>query len=159
MPEPLITGSAIAAGWKILGSLYDKYNAWSVKKSNSKKAQELKERAEKLMNEINSKILGGASSSDPDLAPVIKEFLNLLAQDAKPQGYEKTQDWIVRASRPAVSGIKPVAKKAAAKPVAKKAAAKPVAKKAAAKPVAKKAAAKPVAKKVAAKPVAKKVVG
>ena len=153
MPEPIITGSAIAAGWKILGSLYDQYNAWSIRKSNSTKAQELKERAEKLMNEINLKILSGGNSSDPDLAPVIKEFLSLLKQDAKPAGYEKTQDWIARASRPTVHVVKPAAKAAAAKPVAKAAAAKPAAKKAAAKPAAKKAAAKPAAKKAAAKPV------
>ncbi len=138
MPEPIITGTAIAAGWKILGSLYDKYQDWSVIKSNSNKAQALKERALTLMNDINTRILSGASGDDPDLAPIIEEFINLVAHDAKPPGYKKTQEWIVRSKKPVVGGAKVVLKKAPAKSAQKKA----MAKKAPAKSVQKKAVAK-----------------
>lgn len=142
-----ITGAEIAAVWKILGSLHKKYQAWTVRKSNSKKAQALNERAEELMNEINSIILSGASSDDPGLVPLIKEFRNLLKQDAKPEGHELTEEWITRAI-----GSKAAAKKVVAKPTAKKAAAP---KKVATKPIAK----QPTAKKASARrPVAKKVV-
>ena len=159
MVEPLLTGSAISAGWKILGSLYEKYQAWSIRKSKSQKAQVLQQRAEQLMNQINAKILSGASSDDPDLFPLIKEFRALLEQDAKPSGHEKTEDWIVRSQRPAIcyfkAAAKPALKKAAAKPMAKSAAPKAMARKAAAKPVAKSAVRKPMAKKSAAKPIRK----
>lgn len=150
MTDPIIGTPLILAGWKILGSLYAKYQASSVRSGRSKKAKELQSRAEELMREINRAILGGASSSDPNVAPQIKELRSLLEQDIKLVGAEITEEWI-RKSAPGAS----MRGKPAAKPAARKAAAKPAAKKAAAKPMAKKAAAKPVAKRMSAKPAAK----
>ena len=141
MAEP-ITISAIAAAWKLLGSLHEKYSAWSVRRKTSKQALQMKARAEELMGIINKQILSGVSSDDPRLAPVIKEFQALLKQGAAPAGHDLTEDWIDR-------GRRPPAKKAAAKKAAP--AKKAVAKKASAKKTAGKKlrAKKAVAKKAA----------
>lgn len=152
MIETLLTASGISATWKILGSLHEKYAAWSMAKKNSKIAKEQVARAEILMKQINSKILSGGSSDDPELKVLIREFLALLAQDAKPAGHEDTEEWIARSRKAAAQ---PAARKAASKkPAAKKAA---TAKLAAKKVVSKKATAKKTSfRKAAAKSAAVK---
>ncbi|HEV7375605.1 MAG TPA: hypothetical protein VGN95_12855 [Pyrinomonadaceae bacterium] len=142
MPD-LITMSTIAATWKLLGSLYEKYAGWSVRKRTSEEAKKLQARAEKLMNLVNKAILSGRSSDDPDVAPLVQEFKALLGKGAGPTGSDLTEKWIGLSGK--VPPGKPTAKKAAAKkaPAKKAAAKKAPAKKAAAKKApAKKAAAK-----------------
>lgn len=118
----------IAAAWKLLGSLYEKYAEWSVRRKTSKEAQRMKSRAEELMNSINTAILSGGSSDDPQLVPKVRELMALLKKGVVSTDTYVTEDWIDR-SRKA-----PAKKAAAKKAPAKKAAAKKAAgKKAAAK--------------------------
>jgi hypothetical protein len=137
MPDP-ITLSSLVAAWKLLGTLHEKYATWDVRRKTSKEAEQLKARAEELMRQINKAILGGSSSDDPHVEPLVREFKALLATGTNPSGSTMTQDWINRSRK--TPSYYPSAKKAPAKRAAAK---KAPAKKAAAKKApAKKAAAK-----------------
>ena len=122
MTDPATVGSIVAT-WKLLGSLYETYQDWAVRRRKSKEALELKAHAERLMRDINRAILAGASSDDPELVPMIREFRALIARDVKPSGYELTSGWIRKSGTAATrkpAGAKPKAKKPAAAKLAHK---------------------------------------
>jgi hypothetical protein len=151
MPEPITILSALASSWKLLGTLYEKYRAWNVRRKTSVEAKQLQARAEELMTSINRAILLGANSDDPTLRPLVDEFKALLKRDVTPRGSSQTNEWIAKSGRPPVKKVGAGTKPPAAKKVpAKKAA--PAKTAAAKKPAAKTPAAKKAARKSAAAP-------
>jgi hypothetical protein len=157
MPD-ILTMSTIAATWKLLGSLYEKYAGWSGRRRTSAESKRLQARAEELMNLINRAILSGKSSDDAEVAPLVNEFKALLEKGTGPTGSDMTAKWIGLSGRyrPSTPTAKkaPAKKAAAKKPAAKKAPKWAPVRKAAKRTPAKKAVAKKAAKKAAAKKVA-----
>lgn len=121
MADPITIG-AIASAWKLLGSLFEKYQGWSVRTQRSKEAKAKKARAETLMREINNAILLGSSSDDPEVSKLVREFRALIAEDVKPDGHETTERWVIRSQAREYTSVarKPTApaKRAAAKKAA-----------------------------------------
>lgn len=138
MPEP-VTIAAIAATWKLLGSLYEKGAAWLAHQKRTKEAERLKTRAAELMQKINREILGGSSSDDPHIKPLVREFMELVANGSAPPESSTTEAWINRSSN-ASARRAPTKKAAANKAPVKKVAAKQKLPK---KPVAKKSVSTP----------------
>lgn len=120
MIEP--TTGSLLVGWKVLGELYAKYQAWDLRKKTSKKAIEQQARADMLMAQINRGILSGGYSNQSPLVELVREFEELIKSDLKPNDYATTKMMIKQSKSGAYlsSGARsPVpAKKAAAKKAA-----------------------------------------
>ena len=94
MPDPTVAIASIAAAWKLVASLYAKFEAWDQRRTATKVTRLKMARAEELMKAISMAILSGASGDDPQLAPLVNEFRALVGDGVAIRGADLTEEWI-----------------------------------------------------------------